>query len=103
MSKSTNKALKYAQDGICYQNIKEKTPSTHLIGFNEVDEIITHLSILFIWKWNLVEDCIVMVHYEQGVFFSNNNFCHFIALQTKKTKIKGQRKKAKRRKKVENF
>jgi hypothetical protein len=43
-SKSTNKASKYAEDGICYQNIKEKTPSTHLIGFNEVDEIITHLS-----------------------------------------------------------
>jgi hypothetical protein len=59
--------------------------------------------ILFIWKWNLEDDCIVMVHYEQGVFFSNNNLCHFIALQTKKTKIKGQRKKAKRRKKKEFF
>jgi hypothetical protein len=95
MSKSTNKASKYAQDGRCYQNIKEKTPSTHLIGFNEVDEIITHLSLLFIWKWNLVDDCFVMVHYEQGVFFSNNNFCHFIALQKKKLKSKGKGRKQK--------
>jgi len=41
-----------------------------------------------------------MVHYEHGVFFSNNNLCHF---KQKKTKIKGQRKKAKRRKKKEFF
>jgi hypothetical protein len=47
ISKSTNKVLKYAQDGICYQDIKEKTPSTHLIGFNEVDEII-YTSINFV-------------------------------------------------------
>jgi hypothetical protein len=60
-------------------------------------KLFTYLSILFIWKWNLVDDCIVMVHYGQGVFFSNNKFCHFIALQRKrKTKIKEQRKKTKK-------
>ncbi len=71
-----------------------------------MDEIITHLSLLFIRKWNLVDDCIVMVHYEQGVFFSNNNFCHFIALQKKKLKSKGKGRKQKggrrRKKKKKN-
>ncbi len=75
-----------------------------------MDEIITHLSLSFVWKWNLVDDCIVMVHYEQGVFFSNNNFCHFIALQKKKKKkleskgkgrkLKGGRRRKKKRKNV---
>jgi hypothetical protein len=65
-------------------------------------KLFTHLSILFIWKWNLVDDCIVMVHYEQGVFFSNNKFCHFIALQRKKklkSKSKGRKQKGGRRRK----